>query len=106
VTDVRRSTDTDFEIILAIINDAAQAYRGAIPDDRWHEPYMSAEELRKEISGGVEFWVAGQAGLIEGVMGMQDKGDVTLVRHAYVVPGPERQIETSVVLARPEVPLP
>ena len=54
MTDVRRSTDTDFEIILAIINDAAQAYRGAIPDDRWHEPYMSAEELRKEISGGVD----------------------------------------------------
>jgi len=81
---IRKSRKEDFEAILAIVNDAAHAYKGVIPDDRWHEPYMPPEELAKEIADGVEFWVAeDDAGLV-GVMGMQDKGDVALVRHAYV----------------------
>jgi len=81
---IRKSRKEDFEAILAIVNDAARAYRGVIPDDRWHEPYMATEELAKEIADGVVFWVAeDDAGLV-GVMGMQDKGDVALVRHAYV----------------------
>lgn len=81
---IRKSRKEDFEAILAIVNDAARAYRGVIPDDRWHEPYMPSEELAKEIADGVVFWVAeDDAGLV-GVMGMQDKGDVALVRHAYV----------------------
>jgi N-acetylglutamate synthase-like GNAT family acetyltransferase len=73
----------DFEAILAIINDAAQAYRGVIPSDRWHEPYMSADELAKEIASGVIFWMAEDNGQLLGVMGIQDKEDVALVRHAY-----------------------
>lgn len=72
--------------MLAIINDAAQAYRGVIPPDRWHEPYMPADELDAEIADGIAFWVAEDAGRLLGVMGMQDKGDVALVRHAYVSP--------------------
>jgi N-acetylglutamate synthase-like GNAT family acetyltransferase len=88
--ELRKSTEADFPAILAIINDAARAYRGVIPADRWHEPYMSAPELRQEIAAGVEFWVAEQEGRIAGVMGIQDKGDVTLVRHAYVVPSTQR----------------
>ena len=72
--------------ILAIVNDAAQAYRGVIPADRWHEPYMPPDDLEKEISGGVVFWVAEEEGRLLGVMGIQDKGDVALVRHAYVAP--------------------
>jgi len=68
---------------LAIINDAAQAYRGVIPSDRWHEPYMSADELAKEIAGGVIFWMAEDNAQLVGVMGIQDKEDVALVRHAY-----------------------
>ena len=74
----------DFEAILAIVNDAARAYRGVIPNDRWHDPYMPADELTKEIADGVVFWVAEDEGRLLGVMGIQDKGDVALVRHAYV----------------------
>jgi len=70
--------------MLAIVNDAAQAYRGVIPADRWREPYMPTDELMEEIAGGVVFWVAEQEGRLLGVMGIQDKGDVALVRHAYV----------------------
>jgi N-acetylglutamate synthase-like GNAT family acetyltransferase len=81
---IRQSVAADFEVILAIINGAAQAYRGVIPPDRWHEPYMPAEELANEIVAGVAFWVAERDGRVAGVMGMQDKGDVVLVRHAYV----------------------
>jgi len=80
---IRKSVANDFEAILAIINDAAQAYRGVIPSDRWHEPYMSADELAKEIASGVIFWMAEDGGQPLGVMGIQDKEDVALVRHAY-----------------------
>lgn len=76
--------------MLAIINDAANAYRGVIPEDRWHEPYMPADELAKEIAGGIVFWVAEQDGRVMGTMGIQDKGDVALVRHAYVASSTQR----------------
>ena len=81
---IRKSVPADFEAILAIINDGAQAYRGVIPADRWHEPYMPADELRKEIAAGIEFWVAEEEGAPLGVMGIQDRGEVALIRHAYV----------------------
>jgi N-acetylglutamate synthase-like GNAT family acetyltransferase len=87
---IRRSVEADSTAMLAIVNDAAQAYRGVIPADRWHEPYMPAEELATEIAAGVEFWVAEQDGNLLGVMGMQDKGDVALVRHAYVASTTQR----------------
>jgi N-acetylglutamate synthase-like GNAT family acetyltransferase len=86
VVQIRRSVEADRPAILAIVNDAAQAYRGVIPADRWHEPYMPKDELEKEISDGVAFWVAEEEGRLLGVMGIQDKGDVALVRHAYVAP--------------------
>ena len=88
---IRRSRDSDLPEILAIINDAAQAYRGVIPADRWHDPYMPRGELAKEIADGIVFWVAEEGGRLRGVMGMQDKGDVTLVRHAYVAPAVQRK---------------
>ncbi len=87
---IRKSVEADRATMLAIINDAAQAYRGAIPVDRWHEPYMSTDELEKEVSGGVVFWVAEHEGRLSGVMGIQDKGEVALVRHAYVAPTTQR----------------
>ena len=87
---IRKSVDVDVAAILAIINDAANAYRGVIPADRWHEPYMSADELASEMAGGVAFWVAEQDGRLLGVMGIQDKGDVALVRHAYVATTTQR----------------
>lgn len=67
-----------------IINNAAQAYKGVIPEDRWREPYMSIEELKHEMEDGVEFWGYEETGDLIGVMGLQDKGDVFLIRHAYV----------------------
>jgi GNAT superfamily N-acetyltransferase len=67
-----------------IIDDAAQAYKGVIPEDRWHEPYMAVEELKHEIDDGVEFWGYEEAGRLMGVMGLQDKGELYLIRHAYV----------------------
>ena len=81
---IRECVDADFEAIYEIINDAAQAYRGIIPPDRWHEPYMPREELREEISAGVAFLGYEQDGELAGVMGIQDIQDVTLIRHAYV----------------------
>jgi len=74
----------DLDAIFAIINDAAQAYRGVIPADRWHDPYMSRDELEAEIADGVVFWGLERDGALTGVMGIQDKGEVALVRHAYV----------------------
>ncbi len=74
----------DFNDIYEIINDGASAYRGIIPADRWHEPYMSKEELQQQIDGGVRFWSYKEDGSILGVMGIQDKNEVTLIRHAYV----------------------
>jgi N-acetylglutamate synthase-like GNAT family acetyltransferase len=87
---IRKSEKADFTAILKIVNDAAHAYRGVIPADRWHEPYMSADELETEIAAGVVFWAAEQEGRLAGVMGIQDKGDVALVRHAYVAPTTQR----------------
>ncbi len=81
---IRACTEADFATIFEIINDAAQAYRGVIPVDRWHEPYMPREELQAEIDAGVSFSGFEEAGNLLGVMGAQDKGDVMLIRHAYV----------------------
>ncbi|MBW1701278.1 MAG: GNAT family N-acetyltransferase [Deltaproteobacteria bacterium] len=81
---IRRCTESDFGTIYEIINDAAQIYHGVIPDDRWHDPYMSRDELAHEIQDGVLFWGYERDGQLSGVMGIQDKGDVTLIRHAYV----------------------
>ena len=75
---------TDFEEIRDIINDAAVAYKDVIPADRWHEPYMPEEELKIQIEQGVQFWCYKENGEMMGVMGIQDKEDVTLIRHAYV----------------------
>jgi GNAT superfamily N-acetyltransferase len=72
--------------ILAIVNAAAEAYRGVIPEDRWHEPYMPGEELDAEIAAGVEFWGYEDGAKLLGVMGIQQVRDVDLIRHAYVAP--------------------
>ena len=90
MTLIRKSVKADFAAMLAVINDAARAYHGVIPADRWHEPYMPADELEKEIIGGVVFWVAEQDGRLSGVIGIQDKEEVALVRHAYVAPTTQR----------------
>jgi len=88
---IRSLLPSDFDAILKVINDAAQAYKGVIPDDRWKEPYMSAEELKGEIEAGVRFfgWVEG--GHLLGVTGIQAIKDTTLIRHAYVLPECQRR---------------
>jgi GNAT superfamily N-acetyltransferase len=85
VATIRRCRDDERGAILAIVNAAAEAYRGVIPADRWKEPYMSAEELEAEIAAGVVFWGYEDAELL-GVMGIQAVRDVDLIRHAYVEP--------------------
>ena len=81
---IRECVAADFEAIYQVINDAAQAYSGIIPADRWKEPYMPREELREEMSAGVAFLGSEVDGELAGVMGTQDVQDVTLIRHAYV----------------------
>ena len=90
MTTIRECRGDETATMLAIINAAAVAYRGVIPADRWHEPYMSAEELRREIDDGVVFWGYEDDGMLIGVMGIQPVRDVDLLRHAYVLPGRQR----------------
>jgi GNAT superfamily N-acetyltransferase len=85
MTNIRRCREGERGRIFAIINEAALAYRGAIPDAHWHEPYMSAPALEQEIAAGVEFWGYDEGGELLGVMGLQRVRDVDLIRHAYVL---------------------
>jgi hypothetical protein len=62
---IRKSVAADLVAILAIINDAAQAYRGVIPVDRWHDPYMPADELVNEIADAIVFWVPEEEGRLD-----------------------------------------
>ena len=82
---IRKCTESDIDVIYEIINDAAQAYKKIIPEDRWHDPYMSCPELRQEIDDGVVFSGVSDNHNLIGVMGIQDRGEVTLIRHAYVL---------------------
>jgi GNAT superfamily N-acetyltransferase len=87
---IRRCAAADHPRILEIINSAAAKYRGVIPADRWHEPYMALEELQSEIAAGVVFLGCEIAGHLEGVMGIQPVKSVQLIRHAYVSPTAQR----------------
>ncbi len=88
---IRLCREDEREAIFAIVNAAAEAYRGVIPADRWHEPYMPMSELDEEIAAGVAFWGHEDDGELLGIMGIQDVGDVDLIRHAYVAPGSQRR---------------
>ncbi len=82
---IRACIDTDVPSIVSIVNDGASRYRGVIPDDCWHEPYMSQHDLARELAAGVQFWgYIGNDGSLIGVMGVQRVLDATLIRHAYV----------------------
>jgi GNAT superfamily N-acetyltransferase len=81
---IRKLLPSDFEAILGVINDGAQAYKGIIPTDRWKEPYMSADELKIDLKAGVTFFGWEENDALLGVMGIQPVEDTTLIRHAYV----------------------
>src|SRR5437868_8987693 len=87
---IRKSEESDLPQMFSVVNDAAVAYRGVIPGDRWHEPYMRMDELVRDIGNGIVFWVAEDEGRLVGVMGIQDRGAVALVRHAYVLRNTQR----------------
>lgn len=81
---IARCTASELDQIYSIINDSAKAYQDVIPSDRWHDPYMSHDELQNEILAGVDFWGYRTDTDLSGVMGIQNVQDVTLIRHAYV----------------------
>jgi hypothetical protein len=83
---IQRCTDSDIAAIDTIVNEAAQAYRGIIPADCWHEPYMTRSNLMAEIALGVNFWGWNESDVLIGIMGLQNVRDVTLIRHGYVRP--------------------
>jgi GNAT superfamily N-acetyltransferase len=83
---IRPCRDDERDAIFDVVNAAAEAYRGVIPADRWHDPYMPIEELDAEIAAGVEFWGYEDDGALLGIMGIQPVRDVNLIRHAYVTP--------------------
>ena len=87
---IRRCDASDLPAILAIINAAAEAYRGVIPAQQWHEPYMSLEQLCSEIGAGVCFWGYESELDLVAVMGLQAVGELDLIRHAYVHPQSQR----------------
>jgi GNAT superfamily N-acetyltransferase len=90
-TSIRSCHADERATILAIVNAAAEAYRGVIPADRWHVPYMPSAELDEDIAAGVTFWGYEQEGRLIGVMGFQPVRDVDLIRHAYVLPGNQQR---------------
>jgi GNAT superfamily N-acetyltransferase len=87
---IRACRDDERAAVLAIVNAAAEAYRGVIPADRWREPYMPKHELDGELAAGVEFWGYEADGALVGIMGIQRLSDVDLIRHAYVSPASQR----------------
>jgi len=91
MSNIRPCRADECAAIMAIINAAAEAYRGVIPDDRWHDPYMPLDALVTDIAAGVVFCGYETEGTLLGVMGLQPVGDVDLIRHAYVLPGSQRR---------------
>jgi GNAT superfamily N-acetyltransferase len=88
---IYKLTSSDITAILSVVNSAAVVYEGKIPSDMWKEPYMSLEELEKEIESGVQFFGCKEEGILMAVMGIQPVWDVTLIRHAYVLPNKQRK---------------
>lgn len=82
---IRRLRATESKSILNVINDAAKAYKGVIPEDQWKDPYMSSAELKEEIESGIDFYGWIEENVLVAVMGIQRINKVTLIRHAYVV---------------------
>jgi GNAT superfamily N-acetyltransferase len=87
---IRSVRADEHQTVLTVINEAAECYHGVIADDCWHDPYFPADYLESEIAAGVQFFGYEADGELLGVMGVQDVDDVTLIRHAYVLPRAQR----------------
>jgi len=87
---IRECQPGEIKRIYYIINEAAKAYEGVIPADRYHQPYMPMDELEQEMKQ-MTFFGEEVNGELVGVMGFQPVKDVTLIRHAYVLPQWQRQ---------------
>jgi len=87
---IRPCDERDLDDIYAIINEAARAYEGVIPADRYHQPYMPMTDLRREAAR-MTFYGWEEDGRLTGVIGYEPVKNVTLVRHCYVLPGRQRQ---------------
>ena len=82
---INEYTKNDTSEILHVINDASLRYKGAIPDNCWHEPYMSRQKLTDEFSDGVRMYAYHHDNKLIGVIGIQEVKDVILIRHAYTL---------------------
>ncbi len=87
---ITKLNPVEYQAILDVVNDAAEAYKGVIPQDQWREPYMSTEELKEEIESGIDFYGWTENNILTAVMGIQRVKDVTLIRHAYVLTNRQR----------------
>ena len=76
---------SDTSKILHVINDASLRYKGIIPDDCWHEPYMSKHELIDELNDEVRMYGYHDNKKLIGVIGIQEVQDIILIRHAYTL---------------------
>jgi len=88
---IRKLTNVDTQAIFTVVNDAALAYKGKIPGDRWKEPYVSASELKEEMLSGLQFYGWRENNALIAVMGIQPVNDVTLIRHAYTLTSYQRK---------------
>ena len=87
---ITKLNPTEYQAILDVVNEAAEAYKGVIPEDQWREPYMSTEELKEEIKSGIDFYGWTENNTLTAVMGIQQVNNVTLIRHAYVLTNRQR----------------
>ena len=82
---INEYTKSDTSKILHVINDASFRYKGIIPNNCWHEPYMSEQELIDEFSDGIRMFGDHHNNKLIGVIGIQEVKDVILIRHAYTL---------------------
>lgn len=94
---IRKCRLDDSGRIYFIINETAKAYEGVIPDDCYRQPYMPMDELNQEMKQ-MTFFGEEVNGELVGAMGLQTVKDITLIRHAYVLPQWQRQGISSKIL--------
>jgi len=95
---IKKCTKNNTSKILHIINDASLKYKGVIPDNCWHEPYMSKQELIDELSDEVRMFGYHHNSKLIGVIGIQKVKDVILIRHAYILTSHQGKGTGSVLL--------